>query len=165
MWQNLKRTLDKNCFSYAAKVFFSKCGLKWDRKTFLNLSKLYTCLSQISSLKSMTVFAISWSLSLCLIHSSQKILTYLCTSDEIFECYNHITWYIIQWLERGTVNGERFFSLGFLGKEVMGFFWRCFQHIIENFWGSSILSSGGKRLHSTTGARTAPEQSSHVVVL
>lgn len=40
-------------------------------------------------------------------------------SDEPFECYNHIIWYIMQWVERGTVKRERFFT-GLFGERSYG---------------------------------------------
>lgn len=41
-------------------------------------------------------------------------------SDEPLECYNNIIWYIMQWVERETVNGERFFTELFRGKDSSG---------------------------------------------
>lgn len=59
----------------------------------------------------MAASAISWTPSLGSVHSSEKLLTYLCMSDEPPECYdNTIIRYIMQWVEREAVDQERFFT-------------------------------------------------------
>lgn len=111
----------------------------------------------------MTASAIAWSLGLCSTHSSEKLLPYLCISDEPFECYdNNITWYMMQWVKRETVDKD--FSPGFPETEVMALFWRYFPRIIESFWGASSLSPEGKGPHPTAGTWTVSKWPSPVVV-
>lgn len=54
--------------------------------------------------------AMAWSLSLYSIYSSEKLLPYLCMSHGPFECYDNNIQYLMQWVKRGTVDGQRFFT-------------------------------------------------------
>lgn len=112
----------------------------------------------------MAASAISWTPSLCSVHSSEELLTYLCMSDEPPECYdNNIIRYIMQWLERGAVDQEGFFT-GLSCDRRYGIILEILSAYHRALLRSEQPFPRGQRPPSHAGAQTVGEQPSPVVV-